>query len=409
MKALYPFRLFGVIALVAFCSTAAVAAMPDAKLEEVSAKKVQQFKASYMGYPVNQDIQLAAFYDWYTKSGLTSLMLNNAGDPFNPHGNLGELGIEREVIEHFAPLYGFDKKDVWGIVTMSGTDGNNHGIYFGYKLLERATGLKPILYVSTESHYSNKRLADLQNIEFKLIETDRMGAMLPSALKAALDSTRPALVVYSMGTTFKGGIDDMAELNMIVDKAKCPAVYRHVDAALFGGYLPYTSGKKLVNAKAQHFDSIAVSGHKFFGIDEPCGLFLTTKEVLKKQAPFNITYLDSSMPMINCSRSTLSPLKFYWIINTVGTKGFTVQTQKMMEMTQYLKKSLDKLGWPAWLGKHSNTVFFKRPSEAVMNKYILAPDVDARFGGDLAHVVVMQHIDKAMIDSFILDLRSEQK
>ncbi len=401
-------RNLSAIALLTLSCTVATAGMPDAKLDEV-VKHVQPMKETFMGYPANQDIKLAGFYDWYTKNGIGTMLLNNAGDPFNPHGKAGVLNIEREVIEHFAPLYGFTKENVWGIVTMSGTDGNNHGIYFGYKMLERSTGKKPILYVSTESHYSNKRLADLQNIDFKLIETDRMGAMIPSALKAALDSSRPALIVYSMGTTFKGGVDNIEELNKIVDAAKCPAVYRHVDAALFGGYLPYTDSKNMVNAKIQKFDSIAISGHKFFGIDEPCGLFLTTKEVLKKQTPFNIAYLNGSMPMINCSRSALAPLKFYWIINEVGTEGFTAQTQKMMETTQYLKQSLDKLGWPAWLGKYSNTVFFKRPSEAMMDKYQLAPDVDARFGGNLAHIVVMQHLDKAKIDRFIADLQAEKK
>ena len=39
--------------------------------------------------------------------------------------------FEREVIESFAPLYGFDLDNLWGLVTMSGTDGNNHGLYFG--------------------------------------------------------------------------------------------------------------------------------------------------------------------------------------------------------------------------------------------------------------------------------------
>lgn len=49
-------------------------------------------------------------------------------------------------------------------------------------------------------------------------------------------------------------------------------------------------------------NSIAISGHKFFGMDEPAGLFLTTMEVKENQNPFNITYLNGSMPMINCSR-----------------------------------------------------------------------------------------------------------
>lgn len=38
---------------------------------------------------------------------------------------------------------------------------------------------EPILYVSTESHYSNMRLAELQQIETKLIPTDTMGRIIP--------------------------------------------------------------------------------------------------------------------------------------------------------------------------------------------------------------------------------------
>lgn len=70
-------------------------------------------------------------------------MVNNAGDPFDrgaSHLKLNTLEFEREVIERLGPLYGFDEDDVWGIVTFSGTDGNNHGIYFGSKYLEKKTG-----------------------------------------------------------------------------------------------------------------------------------------------------------------------------------------------------------------------------------------------------------------------------
>ena len=136
-------------------------------------------------------------------------MLNNAGDP-NDSGatNHGALEVEAEVIKFFAPIYGFDPDDVWGLVTASGTDGNDHGIYFGRQYLLDVTGLEPILYVSTESHYSNHRLADLQQMEVRLIDTDEMGRMDPESFREALDPDRPALIVYSMGTTFKGGIDD---------------------------------------------------------------------------------------------------------------------------------------------------------------------------------------------------------
>ena len=80
---------------------------------------------------------------------------------------------------------------------------------FGRHYLASKTGQEPVLYVSEESHYSNMRLAELQQLEVRLIPTDEMGRMVPEELEKALDPERPALIVYSMGTTFKGGIDEM--------------------------------------------------------------------------------------------------------------------------------------------------------------------------------------------------------
>ena len=98
-------------------------------------------KSRDLGYPTNQKSLLVGFYKWLWGSGLNLAMVNNAGDPFDgkKHSNPNALEFEREVVEFFGPLYGFDKDDLWGIVTFSGTDGNNHGIYFVSKYLEKTT------------------------------------------------------------------------------------------------------------------------------------------------------------------------------------------------------------------------------------------------------------------------------
>lgn len=120
------------------------------------------------------------FYEWYLAAGLEVVNLNNAGDPMTDKPwAMSSHVFEREVIDYFAPLYGFDKSDVWGIVTHSGTDGNNHGIYFGANYLKNKTQLQPVVYVSDEAHYSNMRLAHLQNLEVRLIKSDMMGRMIP--------------------------------------------------------------------------------------------------------------------------------------------------------------------------------------------------------------------------------------
>ncbi len=361
-----------------------------------------------LGYPGNNDIRLEEFYRWYTGNNLESMIINNAGDPFEEGDHtLSSLDFEREVIQYFAPKYGFDGNDLWGIVTMSGTDGNNHGIYFGVNYLKRKTGKMPVVYVSDEAHYSNYRLCDLQHLEVRLVKSDSMGRMVPDSLEKVLDPTRPCLIVYAMGSTFKGAIDDQKALDDVLARHEGMAVYRHVDAALFGGYLPFTEYKDQVDRRKTGFDSISVSGHKFFGIDSPCGLFITTRDVYDNQSTYDISYLNANMRMINCSRSGIEPLKFWWLMKTVGDEGWTEQAARIFENTRYLKSELKRIGWPYWNNEYSNTVIFRRPSAKVVRKYNLACGEDAAFGGKLSHVVVMQHVTKDSIDRLIADLRNE--
>ncbi len=407
MKIFSKLFLIQVLLLCASCTYAQSSGF--AKLDEwVKIWKTAQ--QTLFGYPVNQHSELHDFYEWYLGAGMEVINLNNAGDPMTDKPwNMSSQEFEREVIEFFTPLYGFSKDNVWGIVTHSGTDGNNHGIYFGANYLVGKTNKEPVLYVSDEAHYSNMRLAHLQNLEMRLIKSDAMGRMIPEELEKALVPQRPALIVYAMGSTFKGAIDDMEKLNAVFDRhPEIPAVYRHVDAALFGGYLPFTKHRQMVSHEAMKFESIAISGHKFFGIDSPSGLFLCTKEVYDNQTDFNVTYLNSNMRMINCSRDAVQPLKFWWLIQKVGIKGWSKQAAQMMECTAYLKKQLDAIGWPAWVNEYSNTVFFKRPSADIVNTYNLAQGYDERFGGNLAHIVVMQQVTKEKIDVLINALKKEK-
>lgn len=77
------------------------------------------------------------------------------------------------------------------------------------------------------------------------------------------------------------------------------------------------------------------------------------------------------MRMINCSRSGIEPLKFWWLMKTVGDEGWTEQAARIFENTRYLKSELKRIGWPYWNNEYSNTVIFRRPSAKVVRKYNL--------------------------------------
>lgn len=100
-------------------------------------------------------------------------------------------------------------------------------------------------------------------------------------------------------------------------------------------------------------------------------------------------------------------LKFWWLIQKVGYEGWSQQAEGIMESTAYLDEKLTEIGWPHWVNDYSNTVFFKRPSQEIIDKYLLAGGYDERFGGDLSHIVVMQQVNKDAIDMFVADLKNE--
>ncbi|MBQ7057139.1 MAG: aminotransferase class V-fold PLP-dependent enzyme [Bacteroidaceae bacterium] len=399
-------KRFFILATLFSVSLALLAQSSGFKELDEWAKQTKEEQKTFFGYPANEQSPLQGFYEWYVSSGMCEVNMNNAGDPMTDHPNsMSSQRFEREVIEFFAPLYDFKKDNVWGIVTHSGTDGNNHGIYFGAKYLYNTTGLKPIVYVSDEAHYSNLRLCDLQNLDVRIVKSDDMGRMIPEELENVLDPSRPALMIYAMGSTFKGAIDDQEALNAVLDKYPQMKVYRHIDAALFGGYLPFTKYRDMVSCKKMRYQSIAISGHKFFGIDSPSGLFLCTRETYDNQNNFNVTYLNGNMRMINCSRDAVQPIKFWWLIKTIGRDNWSKQATQMLDCADYLKAQLDKMNYPCWKNTYSNTVFFRRPSPEIVQHFNLAQGYDERFGGELAHIVVMQHVTKEKIDLFIEALK----
>lgn len=360
-----------------------------------------------IGYPVCRYPNVSGFGEWYSKSGICDMHINNVGNPYDGEQLLlNSTPIEKEVITTFAPLYGIPKGKEWGFIANSGTDGNMHGIYFGAKMLQKKTGMLPIVYISKEAHYSSSRICDVQNLEKRMIDYDSMGRMDPESFRKNLDPTRPALVVFAIGSTFMGATDDMAAINKVLDEVKPVAVYKHLDAALFGGYFPFTEFKDVINMEKQRYDSIAVSGHKFFGIDEPCGLFLSRKDVIEAQTAEKVPYLNNDMPLINCSRSGLTPLKFFWLLKNTSFDDFKKEAETMLNNAAYLKQKFDEINYPAWLLPYSNTVFFKRPPEWIRQKYMLANGYLPEFGGELSHIVVMQHVKKDIIDEFIADLVS---
>ena len=395
---------------------------PKEILDEMTAhaKSLVNRQFRQMGYPFDQEVNLSGFYEWLKETGLCDVTLINVGDPYKTSWDMLEADeFERRSIDFLAKSFGFAADDHWGVLTNGGTDGNMHGVYFGRKFLEdaaRELGLppeksKPILYVSSEAHYSVRKLGDILQIETRLIDAHPMGQMDVEDLRKKLDPERPALVAIAIGGTFKGAIDDQDAISQVIADVKPPVVYRHLDCALFGGYLPWVedeSVRNILNQQARGFDSLAVSGHKFLAMNEPVGIFICRRDVPNHLHTYSVPYLNGVIPTINCSRSGFDALKLYWRIVTTGEEGFRAETAHVLKMTQILKDRLTAIGVKTYVNPWSTTVCMERPAEEVVHKYAMACGEDVNFG-KLAHVVVMQFFTEELIEEFVRDVEKYKR
>lgn len=371
------------------------------RLNEAAAEIVGR-RRRQMGYPFDQETNLAGFYRWLLETGLCDTTLISVGSPYKDAWDMLHVDqFERFVVDWLAEKYGFPPGSHWGFVTNGGTDGNMHGLYFGRKDLAAKSELRPILYVSAEAHYSVQKLGDVLDIETKIVGALPDGRIDVDDFRNQLDSKRPALVAVAIGGTFKGAIDDQAAVGEVLREAAPPACYRHLDVALFGGYLPWLddpAARAILDQKTMRFDSLAVSGHKFFALNEPTGAFICRKDVLEHLNKLSVPYLDCVMPTISCSRSGFDVLKLYWRIMTTKDEGFRKEAAHALAMTEKLIGALKKRGVQAHANPWSNTVFFPRPADSVVHKYCMA------CSGGFSHVVVMQYFDDALVEALADDV-----
>ncbi len=384
-----------------------------------------------LGYPVNMRTPPREFFEWRKQIaavGVDQFAFNNVGNPqehshipFNTHA------LEREVIARFAKLYGFDPKAAWGFVSNSGTDSNMHGMYMGRTILARRTGRVPKVYFTREAHYSIQILRDLMGLEWVEVGTEADGGMDAAALgrKLADHPDNPALVVATIGTTFKGAIDSVDGIRA---QLKGREAFLHLDAALFGGYLPHTKFAAEVSFAPQggpavgrppRYDSLAVSCHKFFGFPSPAGLFLTTKRVFEEfQTAFakvhDPAYIHQVPGTITCSRDAVKPAEFLYFSSEAAFARQAEDARAILENAGYLTKEL-RSRFPELravrAGDRSNTVYFRQPSDRIVEKYSLATmtiDVEGK-KERYAHVVVMPHAGKPILDRFLEDLAKDAK
>jgi len=354
-------------------------------------EKVKEQTDLFLGYPVAKD------FDFQVLSEFLKYPMNNLGDPFvTATYGVGSRELEKEVVQFFAGLFRAPADNWWGYVTNGGSEGNLYGLYLARELHPKA-----MVYYSEATHYSVQKNLHLLNMPNIVIRTQENGEIEYEDLEYTISMNRhlPVIMMANIGTTMTEARDDVAKIKAILKKLAIQHHYIHADAALSGTYSALLEPRPAFDFE-DGADSIAISGHKFFGSPMPCGVVVAKKSNRDRIAR-SVAYIGSVDTTITGSRNGHSPLFLWYTIKHLGIAGLKSRAMHSLATAAYAEQKISALGIPAWRNENAITVNFPTPSQWICKKWQLA----AEQGN--SHIICMPNVTQSHIDLLITDLKAE--
>ncbi|XP_006663420.1 serine decarboxylase 2-like [Oryza brachyantha] len=354
-------------------------------------KQLQERSAYHLGYPFNLELDVGPVIQFQ------NFHVNNIGDPFmESNYGIHSRKFEVAVLDWFANFWELPKDQSWGYVTSGGTEGNLHGLLVGRELFPDG-----IIYASKDSHYSVFKAAKMYRAQCIKISTSIYGEMNYDdfSYKLLQNSGRPAIVNVNIGTTMRGGVDDVDEVIRTLKTCGFDSrFYIHCDGALGGLMLPFIKQEPKLTFK-KSIGSISVSGHKLLGCPTPCGVVVNRLKDINLVMSTNIEYVASRDATITGSRNGHAPIIMWYTLKCLGYNGIRMKVTTCIRKAEYLEFLLKKKGVSTLLNPGSSTVIFERPKDEVfVRKWQLACE------GNLAHVVVMPNVSIRHLFRFVDEL-----
>ncbi|MEU9505380.1 histidine decarboxylase [Micromonospora sp. NPDC048170] len=350
------------------------------------ADQAAQGQAMSIGFPGAVDI------DYRAVAPLHGRLWNNIGDPATePGGAAHTKALERAVIAWCADAVALPADNRWGYVTAGGTEGNLAALHAAH--VRYPTG---VVYYSAAAHYSIRKIIEIVGVRSVVVDATDTGEMSYPHLasRARRNRQRPAIVVATAGTTMTEAIDNTSRIHAVLSDIGIDRRHVHVDAALAGIPLALDGALRLDDASG--VDSVAISGHKFFGTPTPCGVVLMRDSIRRHGT--HIAYTGTLDTTVAGSRCGQAAAMLWYAIASHGREGHRWRATAARQLAADAVDKLTAVGWPAWRHPHAFTVVLRTPPELVRQKWLLATD------GDWSHTICMPGISRAQIDAFVADI-----
>lgn len=317
----------------------------------------------------------------------------------NPGLYPGTKQLEEKIISMVSSL--LHGNDFYGQVQAGGTESNIIAAW----VARNVSGKNEVVYCEN-AHFSMQKACDvlrMKPVEVGLNENFEMD--VGEIEDKITDDT--AIVVASAGSTELGVIDPIQELSDICGEK----TFLHVDASFGGFVIPFLEElgypTRPFDFQLDGVSSIVLDGHKMGMSTIPSSVFLLRKEEDLRSIAVESPYLTSlhSTSLLG-TRSSAGVASLYFAMRTLGREGYREIVKTCMENTLYLASEVKRIG----LGV---------PIEPVMNICGILVDDPAKVREELdgknwkvsmsrhpdcLRVVVMPHVTRQVIDSFVHDL-----
>lgn len=299
-----------------------------------------------------------------------------------------------------------------GYVAPGGTEANIQAQWVYRNYFQQEKGARPeeiALVFSADVHYSAYKGCNLLGIKSITVDVDENRRWDLNDLNKKLETAKKNGIKYlivhlSMGTTMFGSVDHSGPILTEIKKHDL-AYFVHVDAA-FGGFIyPFTTDASDLSFRNPEISSITIDGHKMLQAPYGTGIFLCRKGLIEYAQTAEASYVQGTDFTLCGSRSGANAVAVWMILMTHGSEGWKYLMQKLIDRTDLICEALDqmKIGYYRHPDMNIVTMHADQIPVALAHKYHLVADnfQNPRWW----KIVAMMHVEKNIIDQFLLDLR----
>jgi tyrosine decarboxylase/aspartate 1-decarboxylase len=313
--------------------------------------------------------------------------------------------MEDEVIAMFGNILG--KNNVYGHIITGGTEAN----IMAMRAARNSSKIKnPEIIIPKSAHFSFKKAADILCLKIKEAKLDDNYCINLESVNDLI-SNHTIAVVGVAGTTELGKVDPIEELsNICLDNE----IFLHVDAAFGGFSIPFLNE---IGYNLPKFDftlpgvcSITIDPHKMGLTPIPTGGILFRDKSYLEAMSIETPYLtEDRQSTIVGTRTGASTAATWALMKYLGRNGYKKVVERCMGLTRLLAQGVRDSGFLLVTKPQLNIVAFNSEEMAVWE---IADRLEKRGWAvsissypQAIRIIVMPHLNKEHIESFLTDLR----